>query len=269
MKKIAIHSVPRSGSSWLGSILDSSPYVAYRFQPLFSFGHKGQLTPESTTSDIDNFFVDILHTNDKFVLQKEGVAKDIDLKFKKQEITHIVYKEVRYHHILKNLLEKDKEVKVIGLIRNPMAVINSWLKAPKEFRREKNWKELEEWRYANLKNLNKVEEFNGYEKWKEVAELFLSLNAKYPNRFLLVHYSDLLKNEKQMVKEIFDFCELNMEAQTYDFIKDSRLQNNEDAYSVFKTKRSDSKWQKELNPLILNEIKNDLKHTHLEGFLEK
>lgn len=45
--------------------------------------------------------------------------------FEKNEITHIVYKEVRYHHIIKNLLLKDSSIKIIGIIRNPLATINS------------------------------------------------------------------------------------------------------------------------------------------------
>ena len=37
MKNVAIFGVPRSGTSWLGQIFNSSPMVAYRFQPLFSY----------------------------------------------------------------------------------------------------------------------------------------------------------------------------------------------------------------------------------------
>ena len=43
MKRIAIHSVPRSGSSWLGQILNSSLKVCFRFQPLFSYAFKDYL----------------------------------------------------------------------------------------------------------------------------------------------------------------------------------------------------------------------------------
>ena len=38
MKKvIAIFGMPRSGTSFLGQILDSSPSVAYRLEPIFSY----------------------------------------------------------------------------------------------------------------------------------------------------------------------------------------------------------------------------------------
>ena len=148
MKKIAIHSAPRSGSTWLGSIFDSNPNVAFRFQPLFSYTHKSQLGNNSTAAEINKFFKDILNTNDDFVLQNKTKSDKAIPSFPKKEITHIVYKEVRYHHILENLLEKENKIKVIGLIRNPLAVISSWLNANKEFRKDLGWEELKEWRYA-------------------------------------------------------------------------------------------------------------------------
>jgi len=56
MKKIALHSVPRSGSSWIGQILNSSPKVNYKFQPLFSYAFKGYLDENSSRERIDEFF---------------------------------------------------------------------------------------------------------------------------------------------------------------------------------------------------------------------
>jgi hypothetical protein len=35
-----ISGAARSGTSWLGQILDSSPDVAYRFQPFFAYAFK-------------------------------------------------------------------------------------------------------------------------------------------------------------------------------------------------------------------------------------
>ena len=257
MKRIAIHSVPRSGSTWLGSIFDSHPNVAYRFQPLFSYGHKSQLNEKSTKCDIDRFFNDILNTTDDFVLQKEAIAKNIVPKFKKDNPTHIVYKEVRYHNIIENLMEQDCELIIIGLVRNPLAVINSWLQAPKEFKKELGWKESEEWRYAPKKNLNKPEEFNGFEKWKEVSYLFLKLNEKFPERFKLVNYDELISNTQKIVEELFEFSNLKLIQQTIDFISTSKTSENNDAYSVYKIKTSDVAWKKTLPDYISNEIIND------------
>ena len=257
MIKIAIHSVPRSGSSWLGSIFDSSPKVAYRFQPLFSFTHKNQLNENSTFEDINIFFRDIFLTKDHFVLQKKEKENKKIPSFDKKNISHIVYKEVRYHHILENLLDEDLEVKIIGLIRNPFSVISSWLKAPKEFKKELGWKVEEEWRNAPNKNLDKPEEFNGYEKWKEIAFLFLKLQKLYPERFYLLSYEDLLTNRVAEVKKLFKFSGIDYTIQTAQFLNNSSMVNHKDAYSIFKVKTSDTNWKQELPSYITEEIKSD------------
>ena len=257
MKRVAIHSVPRSGSTWLGSIFDSHPKVAFRFQPLFSYAHKNQLNEISSLDDINRFFKDVFHSTDEFVLQKEAIRNNKVPNFTKETISHIVYKEVRYHNILENLLSKDNKIKIVGLIRSPFSVTNSWLRAPKEFKKELDWTIEEEWKFAPKKNLNKPEEFNGYEKWKEAAFLFLKLKEEYPERFYLLNYNSLLTNKNAEVKDLFNFCGLEMTPQTKEFLSKSSESNDEDAYSVFKKKSKDDKWQKELPGFIVNEIKVD------------
>lgn len=257
MNKIALHSVPRSGSSWLGSLFDSSPQVAYRFQPLFSYSHKSQIDETSSKSAIDNFFSDIMNSKDKFVLQKQAISEKRVPEFSKTTISHIVYKEVRYHHIITNLLEKNTDIKIVGLLRSPFAVVNSWLNAPKEFRIEKGWKAEEEWHFATKKNLGRAEEFNGYNKWKEACFMFLKLKELYPNQFYLVNYDNLIKETVLEVKTLFQFCNIEYTQQTYDFIMKSTSNQTNDPYAVFKQKTNDLGWQSSLPLFIQNEIKND------------
>lgn len=257
LQKIAIHSVPRSGSTWLGKILDSSPNTLYKYQPLFSYAFKDRLSQKSTSSEIKEFFNSLLDTNDPFLDQRKEKIKGIIPVFLKEEIRAVVYKEVRYHHILSNLLLKDREVKVVGLIRNPFAVVNSWYKAPREFRADLGWRIEDEWRYAPSKNQNKPEEFNGYEKWKETAFLFLELAKEFPQRFRLVKYENLLKAPVNEVKKLFEFSGLDLHPQTLKFIKKSISENHVDNYSVFKKKENDDDWKSELPDFIITEIKND------------
>ncbi len=266
MIKIAIHGVPRSGTTWLGSIFDSSTNVAYRFQPLFSYTHKSLLDDKSSKEKINRFFNDILNTNDEFVLQKEAIKKGLVPEFKKENITHIVYKEVRYHHILQNLLDKDPYIKVIGMVRNPKSVIASWYLAPKEFRKEE-WNILEEWEHAKKKNLNRKEEFNGYLKWKEAVLMFLELKKMYPDRFYLLKYDELLKNTYSVTERLFAFCQIELKEQTINFIHESKkIDKSGDAYAVYRKNQTDDKWRTTLPQEIIDEIDMDLKGTHLDQF---
>lgn len=265
--KVAIHGVPRSGTSWLGAIMDSSEKVIYRNQPLFSYAFKSFLDENASAQCIDEFFHSIGKSQDDFLLQKEEKQKGIIPSFIKNNPTHIVYKEARYHHVVENMLQKDNSVKVLGIVRNPKSVISSWMEAPREFDK-KNWCILEEWKNAPSKNNNSKEEFYGYTKWKEVAKLFLNLKDRYPERFYLVNYSTLLENTEKEVEDIFDFLNIELGIQTLDFLKSGqKVDLSKEAYSVYRTNQSDSKWKALLPKEIIQAIDSDLIETNLEIFL--
>lgn len=269
MQYLAIHSVPRSGSTWLGTIFNSHPQVIFKLQPLFSYAFKGKITPNATKEDIINFFNDIAHSDDDFINQMEGVNKGIVPYFGTEENpTHICYKEVRYHHVLENMLQQASDVKVILLVRNPLSVLYSWYQAPKEFKSEQGWVFEDEWLDAPMKNLNKPEEFNGYSKWKEAAYLFLNLKAAYPKQVFLLRYEDLLENPEAITKTLFEFVGLSYHEQTSDFILKSTTTHHVDAYSVYKVKTSDDSW-KQLPKHIIDYIVKDLKNTSLERFIDE
>jgi len=268
-KKIAIHSVPRSGSTWLGQIFNSHPNVAYRYQPLFSYAYKGRLSENSNISDINQFYNDLMVTRDNFVLQTNGgsLYKRNPVFSKNSRPTHLAYKEVRYNHILENLLKKDKNIFVVGLIRNPMAVINSWQNSPKEFRKDLGWDFLKEWRIGESKNLGRKEEFFGFDKWKEVAKLFIFLKNKYPDNFYLVRYSDLIANPQQEISKLFSFTKLKMTNSTINFLIESRSKNENDTYGVYKNHKNDDSYKNTLDKRIIAEIESELYNSELEQFV--
>lgn len=268
MQKILIHSAPRSGSTWLGTIFDSHPEVSYKFQPLFSYAFRDFVQPDATKDTIDKFFESIAYSNDEFINQIEGKTKGIIPIFKKQKsLNYVCYKEVRYHHVLPNLLKQSPSVKAIFLIRNPLAVLYSWYKAPKEFRPEKGWNFDDEWLEAASKNENRPEEFHGYLKWKEASFIFLKLKNLYPESVQIVNYAHLIENPKETVLQLFDFANLDYDEQTEDFLIKSTTIHHQDAYSVFKEKRKDDDW-KQLPESIISYIYNDLKGTILEQYLD-
>lgn len=266
IKYVAIFGVPRSGTSWLGQIFNSSPQVAYRYQPLFSYEFKNQLNQKSSKEDIRRFHSNLMNASSDFVLQNTTISGGGGPVFKKQTIDTLVWKEVRYLNIIKNLLEEDSKIKIICIIRNPKSVINSWYHAPKEFNKEK-MDILKEWRHANDKNKRKAEEFNGYEKWKEATGLFLSLQAGYPQRVHIVQYADLLEDTNNQVKKIFKFCNIDYTNQTEVFLlKSQNTDDSIDAYSVFRKNQTDDKWKNGLPKEIADDIDKDLKGTELERF---
>ena len=82
---------------------------------------------KSSKKDIASFFEKIAQSDDAFLLQTDKVDSGEYPSFvKEDEPSHVIYKEVRYHNILENLLIKDEKIKVIGIIRNPFAVVSSF-----------------------------------------------------------------------------------------------------------------------------------------------
>ncbi|QBQ54493.1 sulfotransferase [Nitrosococcus wardiae] len=268
LTKVALHGVPRSGTSWIGEILNSSPYTIYRYQPLFSYGLKDFLTPASTKEDINDFFDLLYQKEDDFLNQTKKRSSGKFPVFKKETYTHIVYKEVRYINILFNLLRKLDDLYLCCVIRNPLSVINSWLKAPREFRGDLGWDELEEWRYALKKNLNKPEEFNGYEKWKEAALIFHRLKEQYPNRVHIMRYEDFLSMPIEQTKFLYESIGLELTESTIDFLSKSMNTENSDPYSVYRTNQNDNSWRMELNPHIAEGIQADLQGSELEIYIK-
>lgn len=264
---VAIHSVPRSGSSWLGQIVNSSPTVVYKYQPLFSYAFKDRLSPNSTRLEIETFFNEIAETSDPFLDQIDAVERGIYPKFKKDtSFTHVAYKEVRYHHILENLLTELPSIRLIGIVRSPLGVLASWKSAPKEFHAD--WDFEREWRNAISKNNGRPEEFYGFEKWKWVAALFLDFEQRFPDRFQLVRYRNLIDRPFETCKSIFEFLNLSWNDQTARFLGTSRTERRSDPYSVFHNKTKDDAWKSVLPESIINAIYDELTGTSLETFLD-
>jgi hypothetical protein len=266
MDKIAIFGVPRSGTTWLSQILNSHPDVALRFQPLFSYGHKGSLYEYSSAEEIRIFFEEIFCTQDAFALMATEMQKNYPVFRKAVAPTHIVFKETRYLNLIENILTQCSEVKIIGIVRNPLAVMASWVLAPKEF--NSTWDINSEWRSAPSKNQNRPEEFYGFDKWKESVEAFLHFKSQFPQQFLLVRYDELNRAPLDTTRKLFDFCGLEVCDQVRDFLDASKSRHDSDPYSVFRAKASDDRWQGVLPDEIAKQIMLELKNTSLDIFLQ-
>jgi hypothetical protein len=267
LKVVAIHGAPRSGTSWLGQLFNSSEHVAYRYQPMFSYAFKDRLNDHSSAVEIDQFFDDLLATSDDFVLQRGSASlSGYCLEFQKSEVTHLVYKEVRYHHLLEHLLTTCSRMHVIALVRDPRAVMHSWFRAPKEF--ELDWNPFEEWRNGLRKNNGKPENWYGYERWKELAQLFLRLKRMYPLRVEIVRYESLVSDPIRTLSDLYQTCGLQMTKQVESFISESRARNDDQPYGVFRRSRSTTTaWLGQLPSQISHAIESDLDGTHLQQFL--
>lgn len=264
MQKVAIFGVPRSGTSWLGQIFNSSPNVAYRYQPIFAYSFEGSLSKNSSFKDIQKFYEDLLLTEDNFVCQKENISGNKTPEFNKTEITHLVWKEVRYLNIIENLI-RQSSTKIVGIVRHPCGVLKSWMKAPREF--EEEWDIENEWQNAENKNEGNYE-FYGYERWLQATQMFLRLKRSYPDQFKIVIYESILVEPEPLIRELFKFIGLNFTIQTKSFLQQSTQTASDDPYDVFRKGKTGHEWQSELPSSIIDTILKDKRFIEINKYFE-
>lgn len=266
MKRIGIHGVARSGTTWIGNIFNSNPYITYKHQPLYSYAFKDFLNNSSKKAKILHFFESISQSTDDYTNQETLIKTGLVPNFPKVDDRNVIaYKEARHHHIIETLLREDDEFILIGIIRNPLATLWSWKNAPNEFKKE--WDFDKEWRYAELKNEGLPENFYGYEKWKEASKIFERVNEQYPNRVHLINYTEFIKNPIDNTKKMFDDIGIPTHPQIFEFI-DSSKSKSKGPYSVFREKVKDDDWVGNIRPEIVEFIQNDLKGDELEKYLK-
>ena len=266
-KIILIAGVARSGTSWIGQIFNSSGDTIYKFQPLFSYAFKNYITHNTDYNGYVNCFEQLAKKDDDFLEQKDKIKSGEYPNLKKSlNPTTLVFKENKYQYLFTKMISLNKKLKMIGVIRNPCAVINSWVKNLKEFPPGSVLED--EWRFGACKNQGKEENFFGFYKWQEVANMYLDLKEKFPDRIMVVRYEDIVINPIDMTKKMFQFTNIKFEDQTKEFLLKSTSTHNESYYSVYKDKKVMNKWKYELPQSIRQEIEIELKGTRLENFFK-
>jgi len=213
---------------------------------------------------VEQFLADICATDDDFICQTSKRAQNIAPIFEKSTPSHLVFKEVRYLHLVSHFLDTVPDSHAVAILRHPCATINSWLKTPREFRSD--WDVLSEWRNAPSKNLGRIEEYYGFERWKWAAGHFLALAQAYPDRFTLVRYENLVELPIATVANLFARCTLVPATQTAEFLCASQAREVEHPDSVFRKPEVKDRWRRELLADISQTILAECKGSKLEKF---
>lgn len=266
-KLIWIFGMPRSGTSWLGQIFDSSPDVIYRLAPLFSYTYKDYVEIDSPKSLYDEFHQKVFIKGDAFTDQvdrRKSGEYPIFIK-KKSTLNTLVIKETRYHNLVESLINYYPKIKIIYIVRNPCAAINSWLKTPNEFPITDDLNLY--WRNGKNRKTG-PEEFWGFDDWISLTSKYENLIKEHSENVSILKYEDLVNNPIEETKRLFDFAGLKITKQTLDFLKDSQFNQNESDYAVYKDPEIVlNKWKKQLPSFIKDEIFNSLKNNQLTKYL--
>jgi len=262
---VALVGMPRSGTSWLGQVFDSSPNVAYRLEPIFSYAFKNWVDDKSTREDYVKLFDGIYASDDEFLLQMDKRrAGKYPVFSKRDEPEFLAFKTTRFHHLLKDMLGYFENLKMISIVRHPCGSINSWLNTPGEFPADAD--PMKEWRTGSCRK-TAPEEFWGFDDWKKVTLQHLELEKQYPERFKIIRYEDVVEDPVGRTRELFEFVGLELEAQTLSFLEECHKKHNDDSYAVYKKKDVAYKWKGTLPDEIRETIISEVTGTPLERFL--
>lgn len=262
---IYLAAVARSGSSWVGQILAAHPQICFRFQPLFAHELKGQVSEDSSTEEFSQFFRKLSMPVEGFMRQDDKITSgEYPENIESGNETILALKENRYQSVIGPMLRKMPSLRVIGLIRHPCAVLNSWRKNAKEFPPQSDFQK--EWRHGMCKNSG-PEDYFGYYKWKEVSNLYLDLSDQFPDRVCIMHYDRLVEDPASCCEAILNFCGLEYAPEVAAFVEKSNSYNNSSYYAVYKHPSVAIKWRKEMPKNIIEEVYADLFGTRLEQFL--
>ncbi len=265
-KKIfLICGMPRSGTSWVGQIFDSSPDVAFRMEPLFAYRFKNIINDKSSKAEITKFFNDAYLSDDDFILQKENRVKKVYCSFnKKPTAAFLVVKTTRHHNLLERYLKLVDCIEVISIVRHPCAVISSWINTEREFK-AKGCTVENDWKSGKCRK-DGDGEFWGFDDWLSVTHQYIELSQKYSN-FKIVKYADLIHGAEDVISKLFIQLSIPYTRQTVDFLRDCHSSHHDDPYSVFKKTDVEDKWKTKLNNAIAQEIIRETIASGLGGFL--
>lgn len=225
------------------------------------------MTADDNAEAWNEFFERVYDTEDEFMdqlyLSKDGLLPTFDKKDDLPET--LLIKSNRHHHLTEVMLERVPNLRMIALVRNPLAVISSWINNPIEFPADAE--PLKEWRSGSCRKTG-IGEYWGFDDWKLVTAMHLQIREKYPERFFLYRYEDIAKEPYGQARQMFNQINVQFSDEVDDFIRSSVSKHVDHPRSVYKKNHSIDKWKSKLDPLIIKEIRDDLMGTQLEMYIE-
>lgn len=262
----AITGMPRSGTSWIGQVVDSSPEVRYKMSPLFSYEFKNQVREGATRQDWERVLRGAYSSENEFMNQTERrrAGEYPTFEVKQADPPLLVIKYNRFQNLTEEMLALLPELKMLAVVRHPCGAMHSWLTAPKEFPPDAD--PLEHWRSGAAKKSG-YGDFFGFDDWCSVTRLHLRLSAERPQQFRIVRYETFVDDAEQQTRSLFDWLGLEYTEQTARFLRQSQMTSVPGDYSVFRSPAVKDRWRSELQPEIQEVIFSELEGTELARFL--
>jgi hypothetical protein len=263
---VVVTGMPRSGTSWVGQIVESCPAVRYKMSPLFSYEFKNAVREGACREDWEQLFRDVYETSGEFLDQthRRKLGEYPSFVERMEQPPVLALKFNRFQNLVEELLMLFPEMRMVSVVRHPCGAIHSWLTAPSEFPLHAD--PLMHWRSGAVKKSGYGDYF-GFDDWKWVTRLHVRLAKERPGQFRIERYEHLVERPLEGARRILRFLDLPFTAQTRGFVRDSHKKMVPGDYSVFKSPAVKDRWRYELNPEIRQAIIEELVGSDLEEFI--
>ena len=258
--------MPRSGTTWLSQIFESSPDFVVRLSPNYSYTLKNQLDLGASRNDWSAQLSAALVTSDPFMTQnwrRETGELETFPSRPLWTVGRLAIKDTRFHSLYQRAMELFDEAQLIYLVRHPAGAINSWWRS-KEFPDEAGI--ASEWRSGACRKKEGPGEYWGFDDWCSLTDRYLHLARQAPSRYRVCQYEILVRNPERVATELFAFAGYDLCPTTREFLLDSQSRHDDRTYSVFKDPSVVDRWRSELPEAIQETIRIELAETPLARF---
>lgn len=265
--------MPRSGTSWLSQIVESSPACAVRLSPNFSFPLKHQLHQDSGAQDWQRTLDSALSTDDPFMTQNYRRDTGELGRFADRPeapVQVLAIKDTRFHDLYLAGMERLANAKLVYIVRHPAACLWSW-RSCKEFPADASFDA--QWRSGACRKtgstLDRAGEYWGFDDWKRLTRTYSERAASQPDRYYILHYERLVMNSEAEAAGLFAFLGLPFAEASRAFVRDSQSRHDPRPYAVFKDKSVAQAWRSEFPDELLRQIEAETRESPLAAFVER
>lgn len=257
---------PRSGTTLLTTLFNAHPNV--RIAPEFpimlplyqKFRHVKDWDEAAILSFVEHLFrqyVFNFRTLDHYRLNREEFTRQL-MELKHKGTVRDFLKSVNYHAF--SVYEK-KETRWIG-DKNPVysIYVKRFLKIFPEARFICIIRDYRD-NFISIRNLRDLRleapvlPLQVY-RWKYATRLFLSCRKKYPERFRIIRYEDLVTDQERIIRELTDFLEIPFDPSVFEFYR--KKKEALDAYNDPLIEKVHGSLMNPVNTSRMNQWKSEL-----------
>lgn len=215
--RLIVFGAPRSGTSWVNEVLNSHADIRMYYQPLHSYTFTENPSLIRTKQGCDELFQRLLESDDRFINMEIGSGKHT-LPVKKTTNAKVVgFKETHFLDEVLSAVRSNKDMKLIYVIRHPIASIDSWYRHPKEFDARDDIRLA--WKNGGRRS-GKPGALFGFDNWMRIALEIEKLNSEFTERVTVVNYDDLKVDPISHFSSLVSSLDLQWSRDVQDFINE-------------------------------------------------